>query len=171
MPSHAALTMPDTRSLQLFQDQLLRGMWADRYIKALSEDEKTVGPLFKLLQVRAAITSCIRLQRLVCHLSLSAPPRLQCTNELAQAQGQRASIDKRKVGTRNVLCLCDAVCAQETHAWAQCARSAARALRSGNEPSSNCATLRANLERCTHRQTSHILQTALVPTGRDDVGL
>mmetsp|Transcript_36315 Transcript_36315/g.82335 ORF Transcript_36315/g.82335 Transcript_36315/m.82335 type:complete len:145 (-) Transcript_36315:69-503(-) len=144
MPSHAALTMPDTRSLQLFQDQLLRGMWADRYIKALSEDEKTVGPLFKLLQ---------------------------CTNELAQAQGQRASIDKRKVGTRNVLCLCDAVCAQETHAWAQCARSAARALRSGNEPSSNCATLRANLERCTHRQTSHILQTALVPTGRDDVGL
>ena len=48
--TNAALSMPDTRSLLIFQDQLLKGKWADRYLKALSEDTRTVGPLIRLLQ-------------------------------------------------------------------------------------------------------------------------
>ena len=47
----------------------------------------------------------------------------------------------------------------------------AEAIKAGQEPEENCASYRLKLERCTQRQTSILLQAALVPPDRQDVCL
>ena len=74
--------MPDSRSLQLFQDQLLRGLFAQRHLQALGDNPKTVQSLINLIQ---------------------------CTKELVEQQQSDPSKGKRQ-GSRNILCLRHAVC-------------------------------------------------------------
>ena len=176
MATHQALAMPDTRSLQVFQDQVLRGMWPDRHLRALSSNPETVGQLVGLLQ---------------------------CTKDLMEQTQNDPNAKSRRQSSRNILCLCHAVCQEETLLWARCARKAAsacpafaphpllscpqaqgesarsrarlplfaEAIKAGQEPEENCASYRLKLERCTQRQTSILLQAALVPPDRQDVCL
>ncbi|KAL1503407.1 hypothetical protein AB1Y20_011458 [Prymnesium parvum] len=135
---HKSLSLPDSRALLLFQDQLTRGMWADRHLNALIENPATSNQLLGVLR---------------------------CTVDLmeGEANKQRAS--------RNLLCLCHALCEEETVAWARCARKAAKAVKAGHEPEEDCTSYRVKLSRCTQRQVSYLLQAALVPCDKHDVSL
>ena len=88
--------MPDTRSLMLLQDQILRGMWPERYLKALTDNPDTVVSLVGVLQ---------------------------CTKDLME-QMQSEQSKSRQQSSRNMLCLSHAVCQEETLNWARCARKA-----------------------------------------------
>ena len=127
MATHKALAMPDTRSLQVFQDQVLRGMWPDRHLRALSNNPETVGQLVGLLQ---------------------------CTKDLMEQTQNDPSAKSRRQSSRNILCLCHTVCQEDTLEWARCARKAASEPRLFcRKPCSRARNRRAPLTRAPLRRT------------------
>ena len=151
MAADSAPRVPAARSLVMFQEHLARGLWADRHLQALASDPTAVGPFMSIFE---------------------------CTRDFQQQQ-QRAvaandSAKLRQAATRNRVCLCAAVCPQETTEWLQCARAAARALRAakkGGGASSSTATThfapceaqRRRLEACTQWESTRLLHAAVLP--------
>ncbi len=150
--------LPQLRSLLLLQEHLMRGTFATRHLDALERDGASIGKY-------VAIMECTH--------------RLQ---QQRQAWGNQTTPSKlRALQTKNMACLGQAVCPEETHAWLVCMRravKAARALDSG-EPlpdgagggTVNCFTRKRALETCAHRQSSALLFAAALPGERRDVAL
>lgn len=173
MVQHKALAMPNSQSLLLFQDQLLRDKWHSRHIDRLSENPQTGQLLLGLLG---------------------------CTKDLVEAMQSDSAPKLKQQSSRNLVCLCHAVCPEETLDWARCVKKAASeqqdacthvhvhtllsstlccyelwalvanvhysfagAVKQGLEPDENCAKYRMLLERCTQRKTSFLLHSALWP--------
>jgi len=148
--------MPDIRSLQLVQEHLINGVWKRRHLDALINDPRTVA-------IMHGILTC----------SNQWIDEQYQAEQRQDAHQQEQRQNTRKQHMRNSLCICASVCPEETAAWAACARKAARALREGGDQAQHecCYAYRRRLENCAQRQTSIIVQAALLPPDRDDLTL
>ena len=61
------------------------------------------------------------------------------------------------------MCVCAAVCSEETAAWVECFRGVARKQREGVDPSrlGSCYEARQRLEICTQNASSRLLHAAV----------
>ena len=153
MPRDGAPRMPTARSLVMFQEHLARGVWADRHLQALASDPKAVGPFMSIFE-------CAR----------------EFQNQQQQAVATNDSAKLRQAATRNRVCLCAAVCPQETTEWLQCARAAAKVLRAAKKGGSNgsttathlapCEAQLRRLEACAQWESTRLLHAAVLP--KDD---
>ena len=138
--------IPAVRSLVTFQDQLGRGLWADRHVEALSNDPKSLGPFMQLVE---------------------------CAKDFQQQQQSAVAANDvgkmRSATMRNRVCMCHAVCPDETMAWLECMRAAARAARAAKQAGgavessqsfASCNERRRQLERCTQWETTRLLHVA-----------
>ena len=72
------------------------------------------------------------------------------------------------------MCVCTAVCPDETQAWVRCFRSVVRKQRSSSSAhedasGANCEHLRNQLEQCTAAASSRLLHAAVMPSDREAV--
>jgi hypothetical protein len=150
--SAAAPKPPSARSLLLLQSHIVSGVLAKHHIQALAADDQS------LLQLHALV-DCVRAHQ---NFVATAPPEKQ-----------------RSAQSRNLLCVCKAVCPDETAAWVQCYRTVMAARRtsktqpahSESMPKTNCEDLRRNLEACTQYASTRLLHAAILPPDRQDVVL
>ena len=140
--------IPAARSLVVFQDHLIRGVWAQRHLEALVNDPKSLRSFLSLVE---------------------------CTREFQkQQQAAIASQDAAKLRgatTRNRLCLCNAVCPDESSAWIQCARTAVRRAKADGDRTglkTVCEEERQRLEKCTQWASTRLLHAAVLPQDRGD---
>ena len=72
---------------------------------------------------------------------------------------------------RNLVCVCNAVCPDETSAWASCFRAVAKKQREGKDTSElgNCEEARRQLDVCTQHASTRLLHAAVLPSDRSDV--
>ena len=137
--------VPAARSLLIFQEHLARGMWADRHIQAMVSDPESAGPFLQVVQ---------------------------CTQDYTQQrQDAGAAGDSgkmRQAATRNRVCLCHAVCPEETIAWVQCMR-ALRKQRKSNSTLGNCDEHYRRVEMCTQWASTRLLHAAVLPKDRHEV--
>ena len=131
------LAMPDVRHLQLFQAHLEQGHWRSRHIQALAMDDTTRDMFVSIIE---------------------------CTKELSKSRnGNLSQKQMQKLSTRSMLCLCHSTCPEETQGWMRCMRGAAKAFKENvPPPPDDCHAWRKTLERCTQRQATVLLRSALV---------
>lgn len=139
----APLRPPSVRSLLLLQNHVASGVFAPRHLKALADDDKSLEQIYSLAE-------CIRAHQ---QFVANAPPEKQ-----------------RSAQTRNMVCVCRAVCPSETVAWVDCYRSVLTARRKakagqldGPLPNTNCEELRHRLEVCTQHASSRLMHAAILP--------
>lgn len=65
----------------------------------------------------------------------------------------------------NLVCVCNAVCPEETVAWVNCFRAAVRKNQKGVDYATitNCDEQRRKLDECTQRAVSQLLHAAIIP--------
>ena len=143
---HQPLPMPDVRSLQLAQNHLATGVWQPRHLDSLVEDARTRDVMLGLVE-------CTQ------HLIAEQQPDRLLQDPQAEQRRQR------KLQMRNLLCVCNAFCPEETRLWADCVRRASKALKETGA-CEDCAGHRHRLERCAERQTAILLQVAMTPPDR-----
>ena len=136
---------PNPRALLHLQSQLVRGMFAERHHQALATGEQANVDAFVAL--------------------------VTCAQE-AQQFVQKRPDRTRAANTRNMVCVCHAVCPDETQGWINCFRSVSNAAKKGQPiTSTNCEELRHRLEKCTQRASTRLLHAALIPPETIDVDL
>lgn len=141
--------VPVARSLMHFQDLLSRGMWSQRHLEALANDPKTVDAL-------VAIIECGR-------------EHARLHNEAVDAKSHNKV---RQADTRNKICMCLAVCNDETAAWLGCVRGEIKQHKGDREAGYaaqriNCEGSRRALEKCTQWESQRLLHAAVVPQPTD----
>ena len=141
--------VPVARSLMHFQDLLSRGMWSQRHLEALANDPKTVDAL-------VAIIECGR-------------EHARVHNEAVDAKSHSKV---RQADTRNKICMCLAVCNDETAAWLGCVRGEIKQHKGDREAGYaaqriNCEGSRRALEKCTQWESQRLLHAAVVPQPTD----
>jgi len=139
----SARTMPDVRALRQAQQHVLTGIWQARHFDGLIEGHWSRHVMSSLLQCTQQL---VEQQQEIATRSRSA--------EEAQRRTQR-------LNTKNMLCLCNSVCPEETGEWLQCVQRSAK-----GDSSETCEGQRRRLELCTQRQTSRLLHAAMLPPDR-----
>lgn len=134
---------PQCRSLLTLQNQLASGMWAERHLHALAEDQQHAQHIMGLLECARDVRSFVQ------------------TNPNKPRQAQ----------TRNLVCVCNTVCPELTVEWVQCFRDTAKKAREGTDMStlSNCDDLRRRLDECTQYASSRLVHGALLPSSKTDM--
>ena len=71
------------------------------------------------------------------------------------------------------MCVCAAVCPDETAAWLECFKGVVKKQRQGatGVELNACDDLRRSLEICTQHASSRLLHAAVMPPDRNDVVL
>ncbi len=66
------------------------------------------------------------------------------------------------------MCVCNAVCPDETVVWIRCFRNAVQKLREGVplEKVGNCDEVRRKLDACTQHASSKLLHAAVLPSDK-----
>ena len=151
MGGEPAPRVPASRSLLLFQDHLVRGLWAQRHLEALANDPKS-------LEAFASI--------------------VECTRELHKQQQEAAAAQSpakfKQAATRNKVCMCLSVCHDETMEWLQCVRSQMK-LHKGDKEAGlagqriHCEERRRQVESCTQYASTRLLYAAVMPQDRNEV--
>ena len=141
----AAPRVPVSRSLMHFQDMLSRGMWQQRHLEALAGDPKTV-------EAFASIVECAR----------------AFNRQREEAVEARDTAKLRSAETRNKVCMCMAVCNDETMAWLNCVRGEIKKHRGNKEAGFaaqrvNCEGMRRALDKCTRYESERLLHAAVLP--------
>ena len=154
------------------QQQVSRGMWAERHLKALSEDEDNLRQL-------AGVLECTReTQRF-----LQRQPKKQQSAQTKCAQYIIYSRFFRSLSpihiclpplfSRNTVCVCAAVCPSATSEWLECFKGVVKKQRQGASgvELNACDDLKRRLEICTQHASSKLLHAAVMPSDRNDVVL
>ena len=126
---------PNPRSLLALQGQLSGGMFGERHCESLAMSSPENAAAFLAL--------------------------MQCTEDAREAI--QSGKKQRGVQTRNLVCVCHAVCPDETQAWVSCFRGVSTAMKKKLPSSTNCEELRERLETCTQHASSRMLHAALIP--------
>ena len=179
---------PSARSLLVLQNQLASGMWAERHVAALGEDVANAQAIVSLLECtrnahqflasrpgkqRQAQQRCAPPRRapLSPPLPQSRPSLLFCVQRARCSRLFCSRLFCARARRRNLVCVCNAVCPDETSAWASCFRAVAKKQREGKDTSElgNCEEARRQLDVCTQHASTRLLHAAVLPSDRSDV--
>eukprot|EP00316_Scyphosphaera_apsteinii_P021552 CAMPEP_0119323776 /NCGR_PEP_ID=MMETSP1333-20130426/61573_1 /TAXON_ID=418940 /ORGANISM="Scyphosphaera apsteinii, Strain RCC1455" /LENGTH=169 /DNA_ID=CAMNT_0007331315 /DNA_START=76 /DNA_END=585 /DNA_ORIENTATION=- len=155
--SRRSLQMPDIRSVTILQEQILTGLWQPRHLDALVDAQHT-----HTRQMIQGILTCS---------SQLFEQQQHVADEANSSSEQQVRQQQQKINTKNLLCLCNSTCPEQTRLWLDCVRKAAKALKENHPPPESCVGYRRRLERCAQGQTSTLLHAALLPPNRDDATL
>ena len=164
--------LPRVQSMLALQQQVSRGMWAERHLKALSEDEDNLRQL-------AGVLECTReTQRF-----LQRQPKKQqsaqtkCAPYITYSRFFSQPLTNTHLSSavfhRNTVCVCAAVCPSATSEWLECFKGVVKKQRQGASgvELNACDDLKRRLEICTQHASSKLLHAAVMPSDRNDVVL
>ena len=155
------------------EGQLAGGKWAERHVQALAADAKNAQVVMGLLECVRDAQAFVQAQpdrQRQAHMRCATRHRKHLRTHTSRrfTVQQRIRDFPKQIGVRvfhrNLVCVCNAACPEETAAWVKCFRRAVRKQREGADPStfSNCDETRRRLDACTQYASTRLLHAAVI---------